>query len=310
MTKLRNSLPITLIFILLITGLNSSGSPAVTAINQKDSLGLHEVNGKTYILHEVDPGETLYSISRRYGVTVEEIVAANVIAQADAIRVGQVLKIPLPEPEPAETAEENGSESNGSETEETNETRIIQYEVQPGETLYSICQQFGADIEEVARVNHLTDYQIQAGQILLIKTTDKKAEAADTMVFEEPLETVTEEAVEAEPSRENEFSLKYKEEFSSGLYFELEETGVVTWIDDAASFTRGYYALHKSLPVGTVIKVTNLINNRYIYAKVIGNLPETEDNILLKLPLDARDELGIFDQKLLVQVNWLQKKKQ
>ncbi len=49
-------------------------------------------NGQT--LHTVARGETLYSIARRYGVTVEEIMAANGLANANQIDAGSTLIIP------------------------------------------------------------------------------------------------------------------------------------------------------------------------------------------------------------------------
>jgi len=43
----------------------------------------------------VQPGETLDSIAKQYGVTVEAIVEANDLADPDVIEVGQGLTIPL-----------------------------------------------------------------------------------------------------------------------------------------------------------------------------------------------------------------------
>ena len=48
-----------------------------------------------YITHVVVRGETLYSLSRRYGTTTEAIMAANGLA-SNAIGVGQRLRIPRP----------------------------------------------------------------------------------------------------------------------------------------------------------------------------------------------------------------------
>ena len=47
-----------------------------------------------FILHTVRWGDTLYSLARRYGTTVEAIRAANGL-RSDRIRIGQTLKIPL-----------------------------------------------------------------------------------------------------------------------------------------------------------------------------------------------------------------------
>ena len=63
-------------------------------------------SGVTYI---VRPGDTLTSIAREFGVTVQAIVETNNIADPDLINVGQVLIIPvtgpIPSPTPAGTAQ-------------------------------------------------------------------------------------------------------------------------------------------------------------------------------------------------------------
>ena len=51
------------------------------------------------INHTVAPGESLYSIARRYRTTVSDILRANPeIAEPSRIRVGQVVVIPVASP--------------------------------------------------------------------------------------------------------------------------------------------------------------------------------------------------------------------
>ena len=44
--------------------------------------------------YKVEKGDTLYSISRKYQITVAELRAANNLSENDVIKVGQKLKIP------------------------------------------------------------------------------------------------------------------------------------------------------------------------------------------------------------------------
>ena len=44
----------------------------------------------------VQPGDTLFSIASRFGVTVDEIMRANGLAGPNFIYVGQTLRIPTP----------------------------------------------------------------------------------------------------------------------------------------------------------------------------------------------------------------------
>lgn len=94
---------------------------------------------QTYI---VQPGDTLYGISKQFGVTVEEIKLENNLT-SDTVGVGQVLKIP------------------------TILTTSL-YVVKKGDTLYSIATRYGTTVNELMKVNNLTSTSLSVGQQLNI----------------------------------------------------------------------------------------------------------------------------------------------
>ena len=100
-------------------------------------------------------GDTLYSIARRHGATVQAIAQANGIANTSFIRVGQVLCIPTgpaPAPTPAPPP------PSGS-----------YYTVQRGDTLYAIARRYGATAQAIAQANQIYNPSlIHVGQVLLI----------------------------------------------------------------------------------------------------------------------------------------------
>lgn len=97
--------------------------------------------------YEVKPGDTLTVIARRYGVTVDEIVQVNGLADPDMIRIGQVLVIPR------QDAATGGQE----------------YTVQVGESLAMIARRYGVTADQIASANSLPDINsIYAGQKLVI----------------------------------------------------------------------------------------------------------------------------------------------
>ena len=59
-----------------------------------DSIGSKVRNGKTYILHKVEKGDGLYSLSKRYNVALKSIVDQNPGADS-AIKIDQILLIPM-----------------------------------------------------------------------------------------------------------------------------------------------------------------------------------------------------------------------
>mgnify|MGYP006295945037 CR=1 FL=1 len=90
--------------------------------------------------HIVQPGETLYSLSRRYDVSVYKLAEANNLTVNTWLYVGQRLTIPGLAPEPAPPAEGDASST---------------YIVQPGDTLMSIAARHGVSASTLAAANGL-----------------------------------------------------------------------------------------------------------------------------------------------------------
>lgn len=68
-----------------------NGLAAASSISSATSGGSAESG---FVEHKVQHGDTLWDISRKYGVSVEDIVTANAIKNANLIREGQTLRIP------------------------------------------------------------------------------------------------------------------------------------------------------------------------------------------------------------------------
>ncbi len=112
--------------------------------------------------HTVQPGEGLYRIAARYGVSVADLMAANGLADPDSIYAGQVLAIPVPgsapAPAPAASGATGGPQSAGG-------THVVQ----PGETLFRISLRYGVSVAALSAANGLLNPgQIRAGQVLAI----------------------------------------------------------------------------------------------------------------------------------------------
>jgi hypothetical protein len=78
------------------------------------------------------------------------------------------------------------------------------------------------------------------------------------------------------------------------------------------SYTKGnsggnYFCLHATAPIGAMINVRNMMNNRNLQVKVIGRLPNTpeNENILIKLSGSAAQALGAVDDRFLVQLSYM-----
>ena len=137
--------------------------PVTQALGLETPVPLPTASANGVIRHRVQEGETLVSIATRYGVSVEEIQAANNLADA-LIRIGDELIVPVAIPA---SAEASGS---------TVESRF-EYRVQPGDTIISIANRFGSTVEEIVIANSLTanDF-IRPGDLLMIPVREVPAE--------------------------------------------------------------------------------------------------------------------------------------
>ncbi|MDX5422110.1 MAG: LysM peptidoglycan-binding domain-containing protein [Hymenobacteraceae bacterium] len=124
--------------------------------------------------HTVKQGETLYSISRMYAVTVSDLVAWNNLGDAP-LKLGQELLIaePLTTPETEDETELPATLLSTSSAYHT---------VAAGETLYQISKKYNVSVNELRTWNSLPDNNLKLGQELRIKapaTTEAPAKAAE-----------------------------------------------------------------------------------------------------------------------------------
>jgi len=90
-------------------------------------------------IYVVQPGDTLSSIARTFGVTVQSLIDLNEPPYPDRLTPGQSLLIP-------------------SDTEEPPQVPQYQrYTVRQGDTLFAIASRFGTTVEAIARLNNISN---------------------------------------------------------------------------------------------------------------------------------------------------------
>ena len=114
------------------------GEGVVEAISTYLGVPYEKINQEEYI---VQKGDTLYSIGRKFNISVDELKRINQLT-SNMISIGQVLSL--------------------------TEKNTNNYIVQKGDTLYSISKKYNISVDELKRINNLTSNLISIGQELLI----------------------------------------------------------------------------------------------------------------------------------------------
>jgi len=312
---------------------------------KQDSIGTEIINGKTMIVHRVGAGETLYGISKRYGVTVNQILEYNPSADA-GLEIDQILKVPyiprtikkIPDGNKHIVAEKETlfsiSRMYGVSIDElkqwnnlTNDAlalgqeltikknsipAIVSPEVNSGltvhnvaakETMFSITRQYGITIEQLRSWNNLQSDELKIGQALYVASPANSHSQVQPPVkqpeikqIEKAPEVIT-APVEMVPTIQISENVRGSDE--------VKELGLAELIEGTDG-NRKYLALHRTAPVGTILKIRNEMNNREVFVRVMGKLPDTAmtDKLVIKISKSAYDRLGAIDSRFRVEVTY------
>ena len=128
------------------------------------------------ITYKVEKGDTLYSISRKYQITVAELRTANNLSENDVIKAGQKLIIPDAD---IGTAAALSSTKSAATTQPAGKT--IEYVVAKGDTLYGIARKNGMSVADLMAINNLdSSAVIKVGQKLKVNASSTEAVSKTT----------------------------------------------------------------------------------------------------------------------------------
>jgi murein DD-endopeptidase MepM/ murein hydrolase activator NlpD len=154
------------------------------------------------------PGDTIYSLSRRFGVPAKEIMAANGMSSAKELQSGQRIIIPTyqqggasriadarpvddaPKPthaperaavvpqqprvkeERAATIPPAKTDDRGARKEASASVQPGKYTVQSGDSLYAVAKKTGVSVADLKEANRLNSSMLRVGQILTVPSAD------------------------------------------------------------------------------------------------------------------------------------------
>ncbi|HWZ14321.1 MAG TPA: LysM peptidoglycan-binding domain-containing protein [Mucilaginibacter sp.] len=178
----------------------------------------------------------------------------------------------------------------------------LQYKVAAGETLYGIAKRFNTSVDNIRKQNNLSSNTLAPGQVLIIKPYSDAPQA--TTVVHSDMVAKRDSTVVA-PAKDSSTAERRSNANRFGLY-EKNEKGVATWIDDTGLDPNKKLVLHRTAPIGTVIKITNPMTNRTTFAKVVGRFTDNEatKDVIIVMTKNVADSLGALDKRFHVNISY------
>ena len=147
----------------------------------------------TFTTYRVATGDTLFGIARRFGMTVDELKAANNLT-SNNLKVGQALQVkgasgsgggnitvikPV-QPSPTKPPE--------PETHTSATATFSTYRVAAGDTLFAVARRFGMTVDEVKSANNLTSNNLSVGQSLRVKSASGSGSGSGGITVIKPVQ--------------------------------------------------------------------------------------------------------------------------
>jgi LysM repeat protein len=148
--------------------------PSETLASTQESV--KTVSAAKTITHKVKKGESLFMIAQNYNVSVDELKKLNNLT-VGKIKPGQTIKIHQPTETIASTTEP---------TKPVSTAKTITHKVKSGESLFLIAKNYNVSVDDLKKLNNLTDGKIKPGQEIKVgqvtEIADNTAEASKTEI--------------------------------------------------------------------------------------------------------------------------------
>lgn len=248
------------------------------------------VKYKTSNIYTVRASETLFGISKKFNCTVDDLKKWNNL-ESNTVREGQKLLVnsnpstSLKQETPVTTKVDEPEFltekfKKAPPVKETKDKNNAPVEVKPSES--------AVVKKDVPEISASKDKNAVASNSSEIKKIDTQKSSED--LSENPTRTM----------------LPVGRGSAGKTLMQVSESGICSWISDRDINQNKYYGLHRTAPIGTIIKVTNKMNSKYVFVKVVGVLPDTGDNekSILKISQASVNKLGALDAHFQVDLSY------
>ena len=282
------------IFCLLLLGLPGSLMARPTTgdslqyLTVRDTvfLELNSVNEKIFT-HTIEPKQTLFSLAKFYGLSLEELYVYNPGLRDEILQPGLQVQVPIPNRAIKRyyVVEKFGGVPHAP----------VFYQVKKGDSLYGICKRlFKMPMDTVMARSGLKSSHIYPGQLLRVGWISTAGIPAE----HQQLKSIP-------PAWRDSETLRRRFEIASRGMQSVQEKGVATWPKEV-NLPVGLYVLHRKAALNSIVEITNPMNDRKVYARVMGKLPAIyTSNVKILVTPRIVQLLGVRDNQFRAEVRYL-----
>ena len=243
--------------------------------------------GQKLFNHQLEKGQTLYSLAKFYGLSLEMLYDYNPSIKNKTVHPGAVIVVPIPNKSIMRSLKPGI---------DRNKLAPIYYQVKKGDTLYGIAtRSFRMPVDTMMARNNLSSPSLLKGQKLAVGWM--KIEPVDK-TWQYPAGPSGKMTIENGKNKSEFLSKGFKRK----TYI---QKGKAQWNDKDNFSLNGLYCLHATAPKGSVIRIENPITKNVTYAKVVGRVPSNYEKwVVIVVSKDVAKALKAFDPQFFVKVEY------
>jgi LysM repeat protein len=301
---------------------------------QTEELMVRNGNKGSYVEHKVTAKENFYSIGRLFNVHPKYLAAYNSLDMSKGLGLGQSIRIPLTDTNFIQQGQQGlpvyyiaGEKESLAKVSNNNKKVVIENlrqwnhlsndDVSKGQKLI-----VGFIVSNETKNTVLNIPKKNEQEVKTKPVEEKKAETVKIDTANKPEKTreeIRQEKIEDKKADIVEIKKEAKQDTKGPGYFKLsfdqqvrqqplskEQTVTSGIFKTTSGWTDAkYYLLMSGIEPGTIVRVTNPINSKMIYAKVLGEMNSPKQGLNIRISNAAAATLGVEEtDKFIVRLNY------